>query len=311
VALDNAFPSGTTPPTQLSTATQWEAYFVAGMGGATGVAQGVGSGFAGSLNSGTRSAVVSSGAAVVRGFYVHGGSSVSTAIPAASGQNRIDRLVLRLDRTASAAGNWILPFVIEGTPGSNPQLPALAVSPTGSWDTPICHWTSGSNGSLSALVDDRVFMGQQTLAFPSTSRPPASMIGLGIETDTGRILQSDGTAWSVVIDDTGWVTVPLLGHWAVGGFTPQVRRINNVCYFRGSVVRTTDVLPASNTDNNVAAMPAGFIPAGTHNWSAMTSATAYLRLQLQQGSGAVAVVDQSATVGIGSAVYLDTAYMVG
>ena len=105
MALDNAFPSGTTPPTQLSTAAQWESYFVAGLGGATGVAQGVGSLFAGSLNSGTRSAVVATGAAMIRGFYVNGGSSVSTSIPAASGQNRIDRLVLRLDRTASAAGS--------------------------------------------------------------------------------------------------------------------------------------------------------------------------------------------------------------
>jgi hypothetical protein len=311
VTLDNAFPSGTTPPTQLSTATQWESFFVAGLGGATGVSQGVGNLFAGSLNSGTRSAVVATGAAMIRGFYVNGGSSVSTAIPAASGQNRIDRLVLRLDRTASAAGNWILPVVITGTAGSNPQPPAPAVSTTGSYDLPICHWTSGSNGSLSAFVEDRVFMGQQTLAFESTSRPPASVIGIGIETDTGRILRSDGSAWNVVIDDSGWVNVPLLGHWEVGGFTPQVRRIGNVCYFRGSVVRTADALPVNNTDNNVGAMPAGFIPAATHNWTTLTSATVAIRFQLQPGSGAVAVVDQGATVGIGSAVYLDTTYMVG
>lgn len=311
MALDDAFPSGTTPPTQLTTATQWESFFVAGLGGATGVAQGVGGTFAGSLNSGTRSAVLATGAAMVRGFYVNGGSASSTAIPAASGQNRIDRLVLRLDRTASAAGNWILPVVIEGTAGASPQVPALATSPTGSYDTPICHWTSGSDGSLGTLVDDRVFLGGQLLAFESTSRPAASVIGLGIETDTGRILRADGSAWSVAIDDSGWVNVPLLGHWGVGGFTPQVRRVNGVCYFRGSVVRTTDVLPVTNTDNNLAAMPTGYVPAGTHNYVAMSSATALIRIQIQPGSGAVAIVDQSASVGIGSAVYLDTVYMVG
>jgi hypothetical protein len=311
VALDNAFPSGTTPPTLLTTAAQWESFFVAGMGGATGIAQGVGSGFVGSLNSGTRSAVVATGAAMVRGFYVNGGSSVSTSIPAASTQNRIDRLVLRLDRTASAAGNWILPVVIAGTPSASPQLPALATSLTGAYDTPICHWLSGSNGSLGTIVDDRVFMGQQTLAFKSTGRPPATVIGLGIETDTGKILQSDGSAWNVVYEDTGWVTVPLLGHWGAGGFALQVRRKNGLCCLRGDALRTTDDLPLSNTDNNVGALPAGMIPAGTHNYGVMTSAAHIARVQLQQTSGAVAIVDQDAVISKGQAVYLDTTYMVG
>jgi len=295
MALDNAFPSSAI---QLTTMAQWEVFF-AGLGGASGVIPAVGSSFTGSLNAGTRSAVLASGAALIRGFYVSAETATSTAISAASTQNRIDRLVLRLDRSAGGAAS------------SSPQLPALTRSLTGTWDLPICHWTSGSTGALTGLTDDRYLLGALPLAFMSTSRPLATIPGIGIETDTGRILVADGTNWDLVSEDTGWVNVPLLGNWAVGGFTPQVRRINQICYYRGSVLRTTNALGTSNTDNNLGALPAGFIPAGTHNYMAMTSSTNYVRIQLQQTSGAVAIVDQSAAVGVGSAVYLDTVYMVG
>jgi len=84
-------------------------------------------------------------------------TSVSTPIPVASAQNRIDRLVLRLNRGASTSPTVVQPVVITGTPSGSPIEPPLVQTPTGLYDIPVCSWTSTSAGALTGLVDERQY----------------------------------------------------------------------------------------------------------------------------------------------------------
>jgi hypothetical protein len=142
--------------TQLSTTAEWEAIHSA-MGCRDGVDLSNANGLTPSLDTPGRNAVMASGAAVIRGQLWYCDAPVSTAIPAASAQNRIDRLVLRLTRGATTSPTVVQPAVITGTPSGSPVAPNLTRTPTGIWELPISRWTSTSAGGLTGLVDDRQF----------------------------------------------------------------------------------------------------------------------------------------------------------
>ncbi|NEA22591.1 hypothetical protein [Actinomadura bangladeshensis] len=259
MALDNAYP---TSASTLSTMAQWEGFFTGFS--ADGVLPGIRNEFAATLNAGARTAVLDTGAAQIRGFHVDGPSTTATSIPAADTQNRIDRLVLRLDRTAATAAGWITPVVIEGTPSASPQAPALAQTPDGNYDIPIARWTSASDGSLAALVDERQFAAASPVEFRSTAQPSATIRRLGFERDTSRVLWADGTSWRIVHDDTGWVTLGLNGKdkAAWQALDPLIyRRINGVVHLRFSLKRINMQLGLSDEDGSTPyVLPAGFRP---------------------------------------------------
>lgn len=235
----------------MSSATQWEEFFTAAD------VCGVISGLVPSLDTSGRNAVAGVGAAMVRGYYKPITTSTGTAIPAASGQNRIDRLVLRLNRGSSTAPGWIVPTVITGTPGTSPVPPTITQTSTGLWDLPICRWTSAPTGALSGLVDERYFLGGQTLLFTSTSRAsgliPASPARFGLETDTGRALVSDGSTWNTIDYYTGWADLTVNGtYWNQGGFPLQTVVRNGMCSLSGSINARRDL----SGDTLIAALPA-------------------------------------------------------
>lgn len=142
--------------TQLTATAEWE-YLM----GAAGVRDGVDqfSSLTPSLDSAGRNAVMGAGNCIIKGMLWRCDAPVSTAIPAASASNRIDRLVLRMNRGASSSPTVIQPTVITGTPSGSPTEPPLSQTPAGIWDIPICSWTSASNGGLSGLLDERQYTG--------------------------------------------------------------------------------------------------------------------------------------------------------
>jgi len=141
--------------TQMTTTGEWEA-LTAIMGAADAAIDGaVGSAMIPSLDTGGRNAVIADGNAAIRGQLWRCDAPVSTAIPAASAQNRIDRLVLRLTRGATTSPTVITPTVIAGTPSGSPVIPPIVQTTTGIYDIPISHWTATSAGALTTLVDDR------------------------------------------------------------------------------------------------------------------------------------------------------------
>jgi len=143
--------------TQLTTTADWEA-LMSMIGPAAAIDASVGNAMNPTLDTGGRNAVIDTGNILIKGQLWRCDAPVSTPIPAASAQNRIDRLVLRLTRGATTSATVVQPVVITGTPSGTPTLPAITQTPTGIWDYPVCHWTSGSSGALTGLLDDRRLM---------------------------------------------------------------------------------------------------------------------------------------------------------
>ncbi len=237
---DDAFPLPGV--STMGTLPEWEQFFSAAA--PSGVISGVGSELLGSLNSGTRQAVTASGAGMLRGFYKPVTSPTGVNIPAPSAQDRIDRLVLRLDRTAVAAADFVKPTVLTGTSGSTTP-PTIATGATGNWDLPIMRWRSASSGALDGLVDERYWLADLAV-FKSTARPAAFPSRPGFERDTLRFLWADGATWNTVSQDTGLVNLPLnTGAFDQGGIALQIGLINGICYLSGSVVLKTVACPCS------------------------------------------------------------------
>ena len=157
--------------TQLSSITEWEALWSAAAG--KDAVDGSGS-FVASFDVPGRNIVISAGSAAIRGQLWRADAPVSTPIPAASAQNRIDRLVLRYNRGATTSPTVIQPTVITGTPSGSPVIPPLVQTPTGLWDFPVCFWASQSTGGLVTLTDNRTLIVNDT--WHSIS-PPANWFG--------------------------------------------------------------------------------------------------------------------------------------
>jgi hypothetical protein len=304
MAWDDAYP---TAASTLSTMAQWEAFWVGGLGGAAGVIAGNGAELSPSINSGARTVSVGTGAALVRGFYSNNPATYTASVPAQSAADRVDRLALRLDRTAVTAPTWVQPTIIQGTSGSATP-PTLQTSTTGSWDLPLCRWTTKADGTLTGLVDERVSLGGSFVLINSGSRPSASPPRLGWETDTGRLMYADGSTWSPVDYDSGWIDLTIIGHWTAGGYKPQIRRSGSVVYVRGSIQRTIDTLQSTVDNSPIAQLTTDFYPAGAHNYTQSTSAAGLVRLQVSY-QGALAVTDSNADIPVGRVIYLDTTYM--
>lgn len=203
--------------TTVSTIGDWESLFYPMA--QSGVVPGVGNELVPSLDTAGRNIVIGTGGAIVRAFYKPVSSSTSTAVPAASSQDRIDRLVLRLDRSQVVAANFVVPHVILGTPGSSPAVPALTQTATGLWDLPVAYWTSKSTGALTGLTDERDFAGGSLSAGSSAGHHVPGRPGLRIDKDTGELLMSvAGTSWDTTIyyPDDPWETLqPLANGWSV------------------------------------------------------------------------------------------------
>jgi hypothetical protein len=145
---------------QLSTTSDWES-LLSSLGCRDGIDPANTNAMAPSLDTGGRNAVIASGQAVIKGQLWRCDAPVSTPIPAASAQNRIDRLVLRLTRGATTSPTVVQPVVITGTPSGSPVIPPITQTPTGIYDITVSNWLSTSAGGLTTLVDERDFTRQQ------------------------------------------------------------------------------------------------------------------------------------------------------
>lgn len=249
----------------METIAEWEAFFSASASAPAGVIAGVANELIGTLNSGTRQAVIGTGAALIRGFYKPFTSPVGTAIPGADTQDRVDRLVLRLDRTAVTAANLVKPAVITGTPGSvNPPAIQASLSPTGSWDLPIARWTSEHGGGLAGLVDERYWLADITM-FNSAARPSASPARPGFERDTKRWLWADGSTWTEVgaFEDSGFSNLSLSSGWTQGTVPLAMCRMERAAYLAGKCSHAAAI--STTTGSKICDIPAGRTPRKSHD----------------------------------------------
>jgi hypothetical protein len=236
----------------VASITDWENVF------SPALVSGVISGLAPTLDTIGRNAVIGTGSAMVRGFWRPVTANTSTAIPAPSGQARIDRLVLRLNRAASTSASFVVPVVIEGSPGANPAEPPLVQTPTGLWDLPVFSWRSAASGALTALTDERYFTGL-VLGGVSTARPVVPGPGLLLESDTGMLAAWNGAAWKYLASTGGTWQYPSLapGGWGMLGGFPALR-YQKVAGPQDKVQLEGYLSPGSVKNLTLFSMPAGY-----------------------------------------------------
>lgn len=192
--------------TQLTTITEWE-YLHSSIGGSSAIDASIGSAMAPSLDTSGRNAVMADGVVAIKGQLWRCDAPVSTPIPAASAQNRIDRLVIRLTRGATTAPTIVQPVVITGTPSGSPVEPPLVQTPTGIWDIPVSSWTSTSAGGLTSLVDERHPVND-------TWHDMRPLINAWVGTNSGFTppqyrFSNDGN-W---VEVAGWIKNPTSANW--------------------------------------------------------------------------------------------------
>lgn len=292
---------------QITTADEWEAFFSAAQ------LDGVVSGLAPSLQSGARTVSMAAGSAYLRGYLKPVSTLTATAVPAAAGQDRVDRLVLRLDRSAATAAAYIVPAVLTGTAGTGTP-PALTRGTTGVWDLPIGRWTSKSDGSLTGLVDERYGPAWFTSAARAAALVAASPARTAVEVDTGQIYRSDGSTWSSVFQDTGWINLTTNGPDG-GAWTPnnicRVRRIGNVVRLRIAVKRyASSGLPVNDPGGSgVITLDQQFRP-GEQEPGAGVRGGSPVHLRVDP-DGVVRVYALTADIPANSTVFAGATYLVG
>lgn len=217
MTVTNGRPS---PFLQLSSDADWEG-IIAGIGDGDGVIMNPITSLAPSLDGAGRNAVMAAGSCIVKGKLWSCDAPDSTAIPAASGQNRIDRLVIRLNRTAGTATSFLQPVVISGTPSGSPVIPNITQTTTGFWDLPIAHWTSASSGALTGLVDERFDTSKGMHSGPAANMPMWFVRpSLYYQTDTRQLWLWDGSAWNFLAQppDLSVQSMPaMVNGWGIGG----------------------------------------------------------------------------------------------
>lgn len=137
----------------------------------------------------------------------------------ASGNPRIDLVVLRLRRTESSLGAGdqytVAPFVIEGTPAATPVAPSPVRDDTpgaGFWDIPLAEVTvpSGDVSIDAAQVATRAYFisGSGYAGRDDWGKPPVEPGVFFRANDTGiTYVGTAAGAWQSLYYDTGWVDI--------------------------------------------------------------------------------------------------------
>ncbi|WP_409469055.1 hypothetical protein [Streptomyces sp. HC307] len=137
--------------------------------------------------------------------WTSGATAVTLPVTAnSSGQTRIDRVVLRLDRSA-----WTVRAAVkQGTPGAG--VPALSQSTgdTGTYEIPLAEVTLLSGAGTVTVTRKELYVGTRVRPCTSSTRNPLPVPGeINFETDTGRAVQWTGSSWRSVFDDSGVINV--------------------------------------------------------------------------------------------------------
>lgn len=142
------------------------------------------------------------GQAVARGVGYRTTSTINISIAASTSQPRIDRVVMRFNRS----NNTVAPFVIQGTPASSPNPPALVRSSGSTWDVPLAQVRVEANAVTIAadkVTDDREFTGLRVIPTTSTKKNAGLLLREGqpvYESDTGRTSVWTGAGFRPLLD---------------------------------------------------------------------------------------------------------------
>jgi hypothetical protein len=175
--------------------------------------------------------------ASVRGHaWSSGTSAVNLAVTAnSSGQNRVDRVVLRLDRS-----DWTVRAVVKtGTPGSGAPALSQSTGDTGTYEIPLAEVTIVSGASTVTVTRKELYVGSRIRPALASSRNPTPFPGeMVFETDTKRVRVWTGSAWLGIFEDSGIITADAkLSGWDITASTVLQKRNGNVHLRMGSFQR--------------------------------------------------------------------------
>ncbi|MGW4250344.1 hypothetical protein [Streptomyces californicus] len=197
--------------------------------------------------------------ATVRGHaWTSGATTVTLPIAAnGSGQTRLDRVVLRLDRAT-----WTVRAVVkQGTPGSGAPSLTRASGPGGVWEVHLATATVAPGALTPTVARGEVYVGSRIRPAHSTRLNPTPELGEMVwTTDTRELRVWDGSAWTTTHSDSGPIVV---NGWPNQGWTVQTDSVlhvrNGVAYLRlGSFVRMGATLPGSTVSRLPVLIPAEY-----------------------------------------------------
>ncbi|MEV3855045.1 hypothetical protein AB0J38_12050 [Streptomyces sp. NPDC050095] len=153
--------------------------------------------------------------ATVRGHAWSSGSAGDNLPIAAnsSGSTRIDRVVLRLDRSA-----WTVRAAVrQGTPGSAAPTLVQQSGDTGLWEILLANVTVQSGASTVTVARNEVYVGARCRPCLSTTRNPNPVPGeFAYEMNTQRVLMWTGATWSAISEYSDVISCDSpLSAWAI------------------------------------------------------------------------------------------------
>jgi hypothetical protein len=196
--------------------------------------------------------------ASVRGHaWTSGTDDTMLAIAAnSSGQTRIDRVVLRLDRAT-----WTVRAVVkQGTPGSGVPSLSQSTGDTGTYEIPLAEVTILSGAGSVTVARKELYVGSRIRPCTSTTRNPVPVPGeLAQELDTGVTRLWTGDSWRAVFDDSGVVVVNSpLSAWKYTVDSVLQKRNGSVHLRLGSFQRAAGTLAGADESRLPVLIPAAY-----------------------------------------------------
>ncbi|WP_326780440.1 hypothetical protein OG481_09850 [Streptomyces longwoodensis] len=239
-------------------------------------------------------------------------SSGTTAVnlPVASnssGSTRIDWVVLRLDRST-----WNVRAVIrQGTPGAGAPALVQDLSDTGLYEIPLAKVTIANGATVVSVTRAEQYVGTRTRPCTSTTLPPNPLPGEhAYETNTGLLRMWTGSAWVIVYQDTGVLSLTDgFSAWSDAGGNVG-RLVNGVVTLRVAKTLTGSRLLVTDGDGSkVAVVPTALRPVTLiHYFSAQFSGGHAARAEVRT-DGSVWVRALSEDVPTGNTLLLTMTYV--
>ncbi|WP_255951539.1 hypothetical protein [Streptomyces odontomachi] len=179
-----------------------------------------------SAGTGLQVVVRSDAWANVRGHaWTSGTSDVTLTIAEnASGSARTDWVALRLDRST-----WDVAAVVkQGTPGSGAPSLTREAGDTGVWEIPLALVDITSGASTVTVRPYTQYIGSRIRPCTSTTRPGPRLGEVDFETNTGRWVGWNGSAWKTLCEDSGEIVL-------TGSAAPWTVQTDSVLHVRSGV----------------------------------------------------------------------------
>ncbi|MFZ4143397.1 hypothetical protein ACOZDZ_22095 [Streptomyces griseoincarnatus] len=192
----------------------------------------------------------------VRGHAWTSGTTGDTlAVSAnASGSTRIDRVVLRLDRST-----WTVRAVVkEGTPGAGAPALTQDTGDTGVYEVPVAEVSILSGAGSVTVTRRELYVGTRLRPGTSTTRNPNPLPGeLVYETNTSILRMWDGSAWRSVyqVSETTNVDSPLSA-WEMVASSAYDRSGSTITLRAGTFQRKGSNLAAGSDSRLPVLLPA-------------------------------------------------------